>query len=155
MKATIIDAYNVHTYYSGVVKCLEDGFGPIPISSKDAVGILLSKIQDGHKIAIVVVDGDVVATATGFIERKLIHAGDERYKAENGASRVLHVEDVATRSDQRGNGYGVEAMKTLHDIAVEEKCYKIILDASVENLENFYSKLGYEKTELCLRKNIQ
>ena len=89
------------------------------------------------------------------MEQKLIHAGVAKYKAEGTGSRVMHIEDVATRTDKRGNGYGAACVKALHDIAEQERCYKIILDASIGNYENFYSKLGYSKTELCLRKNVK
>tara|TARA_R110000824_G_scaffold112318_1_gene261392 strand:- start:198 stop:665 length:468 start_codon:yes stop_codon:yes gene_type:complete len=155
MEVTELDFYDVHIRYGGIVDCLSDGFGPIQITREVGIPILLNKIREGHTIMMTIVEGEVVATATGFVERKIIHAGVAKYKAENGASSVMHIEDVATRTDKRGNGYGAVCVKALHEVAKDEGCYKIILDASIGNFENFYAKLGYKKTELCLRKNIK
>jgi GNAT superfamily N-acetyltransferase len=154
MHVETVDVYNVHTRYDGVVDCLSDGFGVISISREVGIPILLNKIRCGHYVVMTIVDDEVVSTATGFVEHKLIHAGVEKYKAKNTGSRVMHIEDTATRTDKRGKGYGVEAVKFLQQIAAEEECYKVILDCSVGNYENFYGKLGYKKTELCVRKNV-
>ena len=155
MEVEELDFYEVHIRYGGIVDCLSDGFGPITISREAGISVLLNKIHAGHVIMMTIVNNEVVATATGFVERKIIHAGLSKYKAEKGASSVMHIEDVATRTDMRGNGYGAACVKALHEVAKDEGCYKIILDASVGNFENFYSKLGYKKTELCLRKNVK
>jgi GNAT superfamily N-acetyltransferase len=148
----VLDIYNVHKFADGIVKCLSDGFGKILCSKEEAIQILLSKIQAGHFIVVAIEDG-VVATATGFVEQKLIHAGDPKYKAKPG-SYVFHIEDVVTRTDKRGNGYGAACVKYLCEIASDEGAYKIILDASLDNYRNFYQRLGYKNVELCLRKNI-
>jgi len=154
MRIEELDIYNADIRYDGIIRCLSDGFGPITIPKEIGVSILMNKVRDGHTVVMAVADGEVVATATGFIEQKIIHAGIAKYKAEKGASSVMHIEDVATRTDKRGNGYGAACVRALHKTAKNEGCYKIILDASVDNFENFYFKLGYKKTELCLRKNI-
>lgn len=153
MHVEIVNIYNIHEYTAGIMKCLEDGFGSIEVSEQVAISVLLAKIQAGHNIIVTIQDDKVVATATGFVEQKLIHAGSEKHKAKAG-SFVMHIEDVATKTSERGNGYGAAAVEALQEIAYDEGCYKIILDASVGNYENFYSRLGYHKSELCLRKNI-
>jgi len=155
MYVELLDMYNVHSRVGGIVKCLSDGFGPILINNAKATQVLLSKLHAGHFIVNTIVDNEVVATATGFVEQKLIHAGNEKYRAKDGGSHIFHIEDVATRTDKRGNGYGAAAIRELESIAAEESCYKIILDASIDNFENFYCRLGYKKSELCLRKNIK
>jgi GNAT superfamily N-acetyltransferase len=154
MYVETLDMYNIHKRAFGIVDCLSDGFGPISISIEKATQVLLSKMHAGHIIVNTIVNDEVVATGTGFAEQKLIHAGSDKYRAKNGGSYVFHIEDVATRTDKRGNGYGAAVIKELGKIARGESCYKIILDASVSNFENFYSRLGYSKSELCLRKNI-
>lgn len=155
MSVELLDFYNVHDRYNGIVDCLSDGFGAISIPKEHGIPVLLNKVHSGHYIVMTVINDEVLATATGFVEQKLIHAGVEKYKAKGTGSRVMHIEDVATRTDKRGNGYGAACVKALHEIAEEERCYKVILDASIGNYENFYAKLGYSKTELCLRKNIK
>ena len=155
MRVDLLDMYNIHDRYDGIVDCLSDGFGTISISKEYGIPVLLNKVASGHFVTMTIVNDEVVATATGFVEQKLIHAGVEKYKAKNTGSRVMHIEDCATRTNKRGNGYGTAAIKALHRIAEEENCYKIILDTSIGNYENFYSKLGYSKSELCLRKNIK
>jgi len=153
MTTELLDIHNCHQRCKGVMDCLSDGFGPILVDEEAAALILLSKIRSGHFIVNTIVDDQVVSTATGFVEQKLIHAGSAEHKA-TGASHVMHIEDVATRTGQRGHGYGAAAVKALHEIAKEEDCYKIILDCSVNNFENFYNKMGYVESELCVRKNM-
>jgi glucosamine-phosphate N-acetyltransferase len=154
MTTELLDIHNCHQRCKGVMDCLSDGFGPILVDEEAAAQILLSKIRSGHFIVKTIVDDQVVSTATGIIEMKLIHAGDPKYASVQGPSYVLGIEDVATRTGQRGHGYGAAAVKALHEIAKEEDCYKIILDCSVNNFENFYNKMGYVESELCVRKNM-
>ena len=148
-----LNVYNVSRCYRGIRECLSEGFGEILSSDEVTVQILLSKISDGHIIAVTVEGNSVVATATGIVEQKLIHGDDPDY-TPSGATKVLHIEDVATRKDMRGNGYGAASIRELEEAAREEGCYKIILDASIDNYNRFYHRLGYRESEICLRKNI-
>jgi GNAT superfamily N-acetyltransferase len=129
VQTIILTEDNVSKYAQGVKQCLEDGFGPIPADEETVERILLSKIKAGH-IIVAIIGGytelQVMATATGFIEEKLIHAGDPKYSCVDGASRVLHIEDVCTRKDYRGMGCGSLCLEALEDLAEVEGAYKIL-----------------------------
>ena len=76
----------------------------------------------------------IVGTGTIFIEKKFIH----------NMGCVAHIEDIVIDSNSRGKGYGKIMMNYLIDIAVKNKCYKIILDCSYNNID-FYKKVGFTK----------
>jgi glucosamine-phosphate N-acetyltransferase len=74
-------------------------------------------------------DRRIVASASVFIEQKLIH----------NMGKVGHIEDVVVSSDFRGHGLGKRIVNTCLDYAKTQGCYKCILDCSEENV-NFYKK---------------
>ena len=79
----------------------------------------------------------IIATASVFIEQKMIHGG----------GRVGHVEDVVVDSTYRGLALGLRTMEMLISCAREKGCYKIILDCSEKNVA-FYEKLGFKQKEV-------
>jgi len=88
-------------------------------------------------------EGQIVSTVKLLIEPKFYHGG----KAAG------HIEDVATRAGFEGNGLAKELLKEAIKIAKENNCYKIILDCEKE-LIPFYSKLGFEESDVCMRLNF-
>ena len=77
-------------------------------------------------------DGKVVGCLTILLENKL-------------ARKSLHIEDVVTHSDFRGKGIASELIEHAKNYAIDNNCYKIILDCSSENVA-FYNKVGFKET---------
>ena len=90
--------------------------------------------NDDHHIVVCVYGSHVVATAALIIERKI----DCRVAG--------HIEDVVVSKNHRGSGMGSVLVKELIEVARREKCYKVILNCSDENVP-FYRKLGFSKRD--------
>lgn len=97
---------------------------------------------DGH-IYVVLTEGRIVGTITLLVEKKIIHRG----------GKAGHIEDVAVHSDFQRKGIGEKLMNYAEEEGVKMGCYKIILDCS-EDVQGFYEKLGYRKTDAGMRKDI-
>ena len=78
-----------------------------------------------------------------LVEQKFIHNG----------GKVGHIEDVVTRKEYSGKGVGSSLVQKCIETAKEEKCYKIILDCSLDNIA-FYEKAGFRKHEVSMRYDI-
>jgi dTDP-4-amino-4,6-dideoxygalactose transaminase/predicted GNAT family N-acyltransferase len=75
----------------------------------------------------------ILSTAKLFIENKIYES-------------VGHIEDVVTRKEYRGKGYGKQIIKYLLNIGLNKnKCYKIVLNCKTD-LDDFYTKCGMVKT---------
>ena len=85
-----------------------------------------------YRFFIYEIEGKVVGCLTTLVENKL-------------SRRSLHIEDVVTHSDFRGKGIASELIEHAKNYAIENKCYKIILDCSNENVA-FYNKVGFLET---------
>jgi glucosamine-phosphate N-acetyltransferase len=79
-------------------------------------------------------DSNIIATATLLIEKKFIHS----------CGKVGHIEDVVVDHNYRGKGIGNNMIEYLTEKAIEEGCYKVILDCSESNV-GFYEKCGFER----------
>ena len=149
----LLNKENVEKYAYGVMKCLEV-FGSINLTSQEANSILDSKIDNGHLVAIVVENNQVVSTATLLLEKKLIHGGDCAY-TDTTHSLIGHLEDVSTLPDCRKQGHARNIIDFLEQKAKELGCYKILADVSIDNFNNFYNGLEYKVQELCIRKDLR
>ncbi|EER34575.1 glucosamine 6-phosphate N-acetyltransferase [Candida tropicalis MYA-3404] len=77
--------------------------------------------------------GIVVATGMLLVEKKLIHE----------CGLVGHIEDISVAKSEQGKKLGYYLVTSLTKIAEDNKCYKVILDCSPENV-GFYEKCGYK-----------
>lgn len=93
---------------------------------------------------VVEVDGNIAGTATLYILEKLIHSG----------GKVGIIEDVAISEYARGLGLGKLLIETLTDYADKQKCYKVILSCSENNVP-FYEKCDFYRHEITMRKDIE
>lgn len=76
----------------------------------------------------------IVASASIFLEQKIIHNG----------GIVAHLEDVVVDKSYRGNQLGQKLIANIIEKARGSGAYKIIADCKPELL-SFYSKNGFEK----------
>ena len=59
------------------------------------------------------------------------------------------IENVVTHAEYRGKGYATECLNYAKDIAVKEKCYKMMLltGSKEETTLNFYGNAGYNSSD--------
>lgn len=88
-----------------------------------------------------IVDDNVVATATILLEIKL------RY-----SKMCCHIEDVATRLEDRGKGYGKKIVAHCIKAAKDNNCYKVKLNCE-ESVIPFYDSLGFEHQGAHMYRN--
>jgi GNAT superfamily N-acetyltransferase len=95
---------------------------------------ILAKIQSQIWVFEDTVANKIVASASIFLEQKIIHGG----------GIVAHLEDVIVDQSYRGNQLGQKLIACIVEIAKNSGAYKIIADCKTELL-SFYSKNGFEK----------
>ena len=100
------------------------------------------KRDPNRVVAVAVLEGRVVGTATLIMERKFIHDG----------GRAGHIEDVSVNRDFQGRGLGKMVVQYLLDEARRGGCYKTTLDCK-EDLEVFYTGMGFLRNGLSMRVN--
>ena len=95
---------------------------------------ILAKIQSQIWVVEDTAANKIVASASIFLEQKIIHGG----------GIVAHLEDVVVDQSYRGNQLGQKLIANIVEIARESGAYKIIADCKTELL-SFYFKNGFEK----------
>lgn len=83
----------------------------------------------------------IIGCGTLMIEKKIIH----------NFSNVAHIEDVFILPKFRKKGYGKILILKLNEIAVNNNCYKVILNCKIE-LIDFYLKCGFENKNIQMSK---
>jgi glucosamine-phosphate N-acetyltransferase len=105
--------------------------------TKDKFEATLKCLGYQQQIWVLEEDGKIICTMTLFMEPKLIHNG----------SNVLHIEDVIVHPDHQKKGLGKMMMDTAKQIAIENNCYKIILDC-IEDNKKFYESCGFSSKQI-------
>lgn len=123
----------------GLLDCLE-ALAPVNLSTAEAFHLLVERQKVGIHTLGAFLDGKLVATATLFLEQKLIHRG----------GLVGHIEDVAVRPDKHGMGIGRRLVEYLVGICRAAGCYKVLLNCEEKNVV-FYQKLGFHKHDTGMR----
>ena len=101
----------------------------------------INKLDENHKIIIIINNNKIIATGTLLIENKIIHS----------ISKVGHIEDIVVDSNSKGLGIGKQIVNYLTNLAKENNCYKVILNCNDNNI-GFYQKCGYQKKETQMVK---
>jgi dTDP-4-amino-4,6-dideoxygalactose transaminase/predicted GNAT family N-acyltransferase len=86
--------------------------------------------QSTDSIYVMENNGVIIATAKLLIEKKIF-------------DNVGHIEDVVVDKEWRGIGLGKMMVEKLVDIAKENNCYKIVLNAN-DSLSKFYTSCGFD-----------
>jgi glucosamine-phosphate N-acetyltransferase len=92
-------------------------------------------VNSNNHINIIVkeIDNKIVAIGTILIEQKLIHnLGTSGY-----------IQDIIVHNDYRDKGYSKEIVDSLKKIALENKCYKVVLNCSDDKIK-LYEKMGFK-----------
>jgi glucosamine-phosphate N-acetyltransferase len=101
------------------------------------------KMAGNIKIFVAIEDSDIVGSITAIIEQKFVHNG----------GKICHIEDVVTRKGFEKLGIGSVLVEKVLELAIQENCYKVILNCSEYN-SKFYEKLGFYKHDVGMRYNI-
>ena len=127
--------------FSNTLNCLTD----IGIVSNQRFEKRFDEIYNNPDYFVVVaeLDGEIVGSATLFIERKFIHS----------CGSVGHIEDVVTRKGFEKRGIATELIKRLLLGARVRKCYKVILNCRGE-LGSFYKKFGFKFNQCEMRLDL-
>jgi glucosamine-phosphate N-acetyltransferase len=108
---------------------------PYTLSKERFESFLTDILNIHHRLYVIEsFEGDVIGCATLLIERKLIH----------NCSKVGHIEDVIVAEEYRGVGYGKVLIKYLIAKAIEEGCYKVILNC-MDEVRPFYESCGFRE----------
>ncbi len=88
-----------------------------------------------------VLDNEIVAYGSIVIENKI--------RGEVAG----HIEDIVVDKNYRGRFIGENLIKELINIGKKNKCYRITLFCK-EHLKNFYSRQGFEKSSINMKKYL-
>lgn len=102
---------------------------------------ILNKIESNSTIWVVDYNNELIGTTTIIYEYKFIR----------NIVKLAHIEDVCVDKKYRNKGIGNLLINYVVNEALNENCYKIILDCD-EKLENFYKKSGLEKHGIQMAK---
>jgi glucosamine-phosphate N-acetyltransferase len=142
MTGYIIRRLELDDYNKGFLELLEE----LTIVNRHM--ITYEKFEDtfnrtSNEIYVIVENDIIVGTGSILIEYKFIRE----------LGKVGHIEDIVVDTEHRGNGYGKIMIEYLIESANKNKCYKIILDCSEENV-GFYEKCGFLKKGVEMAKYI-
>ena len=98
-------------------------------------------INKSTKSIVGVLDNEIVAYGSIVIENKI--------RGEVAG----HIEDIVVDKNYRGRFIGENLIKELINIGKKNSCYRITLFCK-ENLENFYSRQGFKKSSINMKKYI-
>jgi glucosamine-phosphate N-acetyltransferase len=84
---------------------------------------------------------EIIGSGTIFLEPKIIRGG----------KNVGHIEDIVILKNYRGNKIAQNILNKLKEYALNNNCYKVILDCA-ESVSNVYKSNGFEKKGLQMVK---
>ncbi|MGZ5484828.1 MAG: GNAT family N-acetyltransferase [Nitrososphaeraceae archaeon] len=136
------DDHLINSFFDTLSNLTEIG---IDVYNKEFSRKIFEKIKkaDNIKIFVALKDSDIVGSITAIIEQKFVHNG----------GKICHIEDVVTRKGFEKLGIGSVLVEKVLELAIQEKCYKVILNCSEYN-SKFYEKLGFYKHDVGMRYNI-
>lgn len=100
----------------------------------------IKTLNNNHQIIVIedTINNKIIGMGTILIEQKIIH----------NMGKVAHIEDIVIDKNYRKRGLANKLLNKLKNIAINNNCYKIILNCN-DNLKKFYIKNGFTQ------KNIQ
>ena len=127
----------------GFIKAL-CALSDVNLTFEQAVPVFQRRLNSGLHTYVAETDGEIVGTASVFIEPKFIHSG----------GLVGHIEDVAVAPDRNGEGIGGALVKHLIQHCRDLGCYKILLQCTPELLR-YYEREGFQQWVCNMRMDLQ
>ena len=112
----------------------------IPDSNEILNNVWNAIIQDkNHHIIVNEVNGKIVSSCVCVIIPNLTR----------NIRPYAFIENVVTHKDYRGRGYATQCLNYAKEIAIKEKCYKMMLltGSKDEKTLNFYGNAGYNSAD--------
>lgn len=101
----------------------------------DKLKSIINGLDNYHDIYLYIHENKIIGAITLLIEQKIIHDG----------RRVGHLEDYVVLDNYRGKGYGAQLLDYATNRALENDCYKCILDCSPDLLPYYTNKKFMKK----------
>ena len=116
-----------------IVELLEQFKGGCLNISTNQFQHFVSTLHNDHIILVIEDQQKIISCGTILIETKILH----------NLGKVGHIEDIIIKKEYRKKGLGKLLINNLVQVCKDRKCYKILLDCSIE-LINFYEKCGFK-----------
>ena len=89
----------------------------------------------------------------GILENEIVAYGSIVIENKIRGEIAGHIEDIVVDKNYRGRFIGENLIKELINIGKKNSCYRITLFCK-ENLENFYSRQGFKKSSINMKKYL-
>ena len=89
----------------------------------------------------------------GILDKKIVSYGSIVIENKIRGEVAGHIEDIVVDKNYRGRFIGDNLIKELINIAEKYNCYRITLFCK-EHLKNFYSRQGFKKTSINMKKYL-
>ena len=89
----------------------------------------------------------------GVFENEIVAYGSIVIENKIRGEVAGHIEDIVVDKNYRGRFIGENLIKELINIGKKNSCYRITLFCK-ENLENFYSRQGFKKSSINMKKYL-
>lgn len=104
---------------------------------------MIINLPKNHHIYIITDENETLGSITLILEPKIIH----------NFGCVCHIEDVIVKKTHHSKGLGSKMIKFAKNIAISNKCYKIILNCD-SKIKQFYIKNGFFESSCQMRMDI-
>ncbi len=92
-------------------------------------------------------------SVVGVLDNKIVAYGSIVIENKIRCEVAGHIEDIVVDKNYRGRFIGENLIKELINIGKKNSCYRITLFCK-ENLENFYSRQGFKKSSINMKKYL-
>jgi len=89
----------------------------------------------------------------GILDKKIVSYGSIVIENKIRGEVAGHIEDIVVDKNYRGRFIGDNLIKELINIGEKYNCYRITLFCK-EHLKNFYSRQGFKKTSINMKKYL-
>ena len=89
----------------------------------------------------------------GILDKKIVSYGSIVIENKIRGEVAGHIEDIVVDKNYRGRFIGDNLIKELINIGEKYNCYRISLFCK-EHLKNFYSRQGFKKTSINMKKYL-
>jgi len=115
----------------------------VDMTTEQAREVFRSRLRNGIRTYVALIDDQIVGTITLLVERKFIHRGGV----------VGHIEDVAVHPEYQKRGVASALVRHATEEARGLGCYKVILNC-FDHLVAFYERLGFRRHDNGMRIDL-